>query len=98
MSKTVGISIVVFAICFLIIDYFVGSSLYETMRFIIYGVFINLITHFSIIKARDKEIGRITEERNILQALLLKKERISSQKLAKAIRKAQTSQLKKKRK
>lgn len=65
-----------------------GDEIYNTLRFITYGIFINLVTSKVVINGRDKETVRVADERNLLQELLLKKERISSQKLNKAIRRA----------
>ncbi|OGU36042.1 MAG: hypothetical protein A2068_03015 [Ignavibacteria bacterium GWB2_35_6b] len=58
---------------------------------------INILTAKLIDDGNGKEINRIIEERNLLQDLLLKKERISSHKLNKSIRNVQSGNSKKRR-
>ena len=89
MNRVFFIIVIVFTGLFLYYDSQSASGLNDTLKFITYAIFVNLITSKIITNGRDKEMNRIIEERNILQTLLLKKERISSQKLQKALKKVQ---------
>ena len=63
----------------------------DNIRVIVYGILINLFSHWITSSGKDKEIDRVLTERNLLQDLLLKRERLSSTKLKNSIKKIERS-------
>ena len=86
MKNSLIIIIVLLTGLFIYFDINQPGQIENTLKFITYGIFINIFTTKVLLNSHDKELKRIAEERNLLQTLLLKKERISSQKLEKAIK------------
>jgi len=89
MNRFFIIFVIALTLLFLYYDSQESGGLYNSIKFLIYALLVNILTAKLITNGKDKEMIRIIEERNLLQTLLLKKERISSQKLQRTIKKAE---------